>query len=195
MNDSEGALLRRAQQGDRRACEQLFRQFVEPIFATAYRLTGNTADAEDLSQETFVRAFQAMGNFQRRSAFHTWLYRILLNVAHDHFRKKAKEPGGPNVELAVEAGKAQNARTTGLNDDPPQAAVEREEREMLRAALRELPENQRVALSLVYLEGMSCREVAEAMDSREGTVYWWVHEAKRRLARRLAPKLDPGGAG
>jgi len=182
---SDTDLIRGAQAGDDRAREEIFRRFVGPLYATAHRLTGNSADAEDLTQETFVRALRALADFRQRSSFHTWLYRILLNVTHDHFRKSAKERARLTVELMEDTTVTMDEADAG----PPEAASAREERELLRSALRELPENQRVAVTLVYLDGVSCREAAEMMNAREGTVYWWLHQARKRLARRLSSIL------
>jgi len=190
MGVAEQELIRRSQAGDDGAHEEIFRRFVESVFATAYRLTGNRTDADDITQETFVRAFSAIGGFEGRSSFRTWLYRILLNAAHDHFRKSAKERARTYVRLT----EAEMAPATGVGASPPDVASAREERELLRAVLWELPEKQRVAVTLVYLDGMSCKEAAQVMEAREGTVYYWLHEGRKLLARRLGRLLEAGGA-
>ena len=185
LTAAEQELIQRAQAGEGRAREQLFRQFIEPVFATAYRLTGNRADAEDIAQESFVRALSRIGDFEGRSSFRTWLYRILLNVAYDHFRKTAKERTRARVEQVA----AQVTQTKGAGASPPEAASGREERELLRALLEELPEKQRVAVTLVYLDGMNCQEAAAVMEASQGTVYWWLQQARKHLARRLGSIL------
>lgn len=190
MSGPEEEVIRRAQRGDDGAYEEIFRRFVESAFATAYRLTGNTADAEDITQEAFVRAFSAIGGFEHRSSFHTWLYRILLNVAYDHFRKSAKERARTYIKLTD----SEVAPVAAADTSPPAVVSAREERALLQAVLRELPEEQQVAVTLVYLDGMSCREAAEVMSAREGTVYYWLHEGRKFLARRLGRLLEAGGA-
>jgi len=188
MSESMRDLIQQAQAGDGRACEELFRRFVHSVFATARRLAGNAADAEDITQETFIRAFRGIGGFEQRSSFRTWLYRILLNVAQDFSRKRAKGPLGTSVQLY----EGEDALAAGAEDGPAEQAGAEEERRLLRRAMGELPERERVALTLVYLEGMSCSEAAEVMEVREGTVYWWLHEARRRLARRLRAQWEFG---
>jgi len=180
-------LIRRVQSGEDGAREELFRQSVKSVYATAHRLTGNAADAEDITQDTFVRVFQSIDGFRGRSTFRTWLYRILLNVTYDHFRKRAKESAYANVEQIGNT----SGPLAGAARDPADEASSREQRRLLRAALGELPEKERVALTLVYLASMSCREAAAVMEAREGTVYWWLHEGRKRLARRLAPRMGP----
>jgi len=173
MSEGMRDLIQQAQAGDGRACEELFERFVQSVFAAAHRLAGNAADAEDITQETFIRAFRGIGGFQHRSGFQTWLYRILLNVAHDYSRKRAKGAPGSSVQLdEVESGLA--ARAEG---GPAERAGAEEERRLLRRAVGGLPEQERVALTLVYLDGMTCREAAEIMGVKEGTVHWWLHEA------------------
>jgi len=188
MGDIRPRPVHQAQDGEREAVEALFRHFVGRVFATACRLTGNRADAEDITQETFIRAFRGIGGFEHRSGFQTWLYRILLNVAQDSSKKRAKEPLGASVQL----DEVDDALAAGAEGGPAERAGAEEERRLLRRAVGELPERERVALTLVYLEGMSCSEAAEIMEVREGTVYWWLHEARRRLARRLRARWESG---
>jgi len=187
MTDGGEELIRRARSGDDGAREELFRHFVGSVYATAHRLTGNAPDAEDLTQETFLRVFQGLEGFRGRSTFHTWLYRILLNAASDYFRKSAKESAHATVE---QIGNAHDP-LAGATGDPAEEASSQEERRLLRAAVRELPEKERTALTLVYLASMSCRQAAEVMEATEGTVYWWLHDARKRLARRLASAFGP----
>jgi RNA polymerase sigma-70 factor (ECF subfamily) len=193
MSEGMKNLIQQAQAGDGRACEELFRLFVQSVFATAHRLSGNVADAEDITQETFVRAFRGIGGFQHRSGFRTWLYRILFHVAQDFSQKRAKEPSGTSVQL----DEVDDALATEAEGGPAERAGAEEERRLLRRAVGELPERERVALTLVYLDGMSGSEAAEIMEAREGTMYWWLHEARRRLARRLSARgeFGQGSAG
>jgi RNA polymerase sigma-70 factor (ECF subfamily) len=193
MIEASKDLIRRAQAGEERACEELFRRFVGPVSATAHRLVRNAADAEDITQETFIRAFRGIGGFQHRSGFGTWLYRILLNVAHDFSRKRAK--GAP--ETPVQLDEVEGFLTAGADGGPAERAGAEEEQKLLRRAVSELAERERVALTLVYLDGMTCSEAADIMKVKEGTVYWWLHEARRRLTRRLTDEwgLGDGSAG
>jgi RNA polymerase sigma-70 factor (ECF subfamily) len=188
MGDIRPRPVHQAQDGEREAVEALFRHFVGRVFATACRLTGNRADAEDITQETFIRAFRGIASFQHRSGFQTWLYRILLNVAQDFSRKRAK--GAP--ESPVQLDEVESSLAASADGGPAERAGAEEERRLLRRAVGELPEQERVAVTLVYLDGMSCSEAAEAMRVKEGTVYWWLHEARRRLARRLRAQWESG---
>lgn len=167
--DSE--LARLASGGDRAAFAALAERHYDRIYALAWRLTGLTAQAEDISQDAMVKLAGAMASFRGDCAFSTWAYRITYTTAIDHLRAaKRVVPLAPDVMLA-------------LADALPFEA-QRETGEELWSAVRLLPEQQRDAVLLVYGEDMSHREAAALMNCSEKTVSWHLHEARKRL--RLA---------
>jgi len=164
-----GTLIALAQGGDRRAFGTLVEQHYDLIFRTAYKWSGNRADAEDIAQEVCVKLATALASFDGRSAFATWLYRVTLNAVRDLQRAKARR--GRNVQaLTIVSPEDQ------LPDQEDAAAAGE-----LWMAVRKLPEKQRDAVLLVYAEDLSHAAAATIMGIKEATVSWHIFEAKRAL--------------
>ena len=183
--DLERRLVRRAGKGDGTALQQLFVPHRDRAYRLAYRLTGSHADADDVLQEAWLRAFRGISTFDGHARFGTWLYRIVLNAAADCSRRQAR------------ANEVEGAR---LNEEPvadgqgPIGSAEAAELgQALQTALHALPWDQREALVLVAFEGMTYAQAAAVQQCAEGTLAWRVAEARRRLARRLAPYVSGGG--
>jgi len=157
------------------------------VYAAALNVTGNHADAEDVAQETFVRAYRGLAGFDGRADFFTWLYRIAVNTALNRLRS------GRRTAALADAGAAEVAQLGGKPEDlgspryapDEQAALTQEVRAVL-AAVAELSATLRVTLVLATVEGLSHRQIAEILDIPEGTVAWRVNEARRLLRERLA---------
>ena len=149
-------------------------------------MTGNRTDADDISQEVFLRAYQHIGSFEGRSAFFTWIYRIALNRALAVRQQRRSYPTvdleDPRVALAV-AVDAYNQ---------PQRAVElRETYKHLLFAFDRLSPLLRTTVALVTLQGLSYPEVAQVLSTTEGTVAWRMHEARDQLRRSLDAAAHP----
>lgn len=190
MSDKNSAqrldeLVQAARCGDREAFGQLVRRFRPRIFALALHLTANVADAEDVAQDAFLRAFHKIGEFEGRSAFFTWLYRIAINRAlsllGQRCRRTATPLGDERVRLAVLAD---------AGDDPFLAMELRETYTALMQALDQLSPVLRATIVLTTLQGFSNREAAVIFGVSEGTVGWRVHEARAQLRRALAASED-----
>lgn len=165
----DAELAGRARGGDREAFAALVDRHYGFIFRVAYRLTGMRADAEDVAQEVCIRIARAIRSYRGEGAFTTWLYSLTLNAVRDMARKGAREAAKAEawgVQALVETEGAPDA------EDPAEALWE---------AVRRLPAKQRDAVTLVYGEGLSHAEAAEAMNCSENTVSWHVHEARKRL--------------
>jgi len=155
---------------------------MELVFNLSRRLTSNRQDAEDLVQETYLRAFKAWMDQRRPTRVEPWLATICLNLARSGYRTRARRPSEvPFEEWMVEPRPG---------DDPESRAVEGVEREDLYRAIRELPEEQRVAIALVDLSGFSTYEAAEAMGTPRGTVLSRLHRGRRALARLLGDRIE-----
>lgn len=176
---SDGLLAARAGEGDRTAFSALIERHYGFIHRVAYRLTGRRDDAEDLAQEVCVRLGRAVGGYRGGSAFTTWLYAIVLNVARDHMRRNARETAGT---FAYGAHMLVSQAAASVIEEPEDSA------EALWSAVRALPEKQREAVTLVYGEGLSHAEAADVMAVAEPTVSWHVHEAKKRLKTLMSVK-------
>ncbi len=184
----EEALLRAAQRGDRRAFGQLVRLHRPRIVALGLQLTGCRQDAEDVAQETFLRAWRHLASFQGRSAFGTWLYRIAVRRALS-LRSSATQrlvravpPDDPRLRAAV---------AVDAGSDPQRALQLRDQYAALLGAFDALSGPLRATVALTVLHGLSHAEAAEVLGVREGTVAWRVHEARRRLREALQREPSP----
>ncbi len=176
----DAELARNAAGGDRESFSVLVERHYGFIFRLAWRLTGHKADAEDIAQEVCARLGRAVRSYRGGSAFTTWLYAIVVNAAHDAGRRAAREAAKASAwgaQALIEGGEAAGEVAGAARDDPAEA---------LWAAVRELPNKQREAITLVYGEGMNHADAADLMGCSEATVSWHVHEAKKRLRQIMA---------
>lgn len=162
-------LVKAAAAGDRAAFAQVVDQQYEFVLRVAYKWLGNQQDAEDVTQTVVIKLAQAIGQFDRRSKFTSWLYRITLNAVRDHQRVAGRQ--GRNV-----AALSLVAPTTSPSSQEDDLAINE-----VWAAVRQLPDKQRDAVLMVYGEDMSHAECASVLGCKESTVSWLVHEAKKTL--------------
>ena len=177
------ALVVAAKAGDQRAFEALVARYRKRIFALALHITGSASEADDIAQDVFLKAFRALPEFEGRSQFFTWVYRMTvnrsLNVQRDRARRGEDTLDDPRLELAV----AVDARC-----NPGREAELRQTYARLLRALDGLPTDMRTTVILVSLQGMSHGEVAIVQKVSEGTIAWRMHEARRRLHEAMAPE-------
>ncbi len=186
--DADLPLVRAAADGDRDAFDELVRRHQLRVYNLVRALTGDPADADELAQETFVRAYLAMRRFRGESAFRTWLYRIAVNVVRSHHARRA-----------VRAAVWQQAEET-RDDSAPAAACGAESfettlarREAIDRALGSLPEDLRIAVTLRDVEGLDYREIAVVTSVPIGTVESRLHRARLKLRTALAPLMGLAG--
>ena len=175
-------LVARAKAGDGRAFDELVRRYRKRIYALALHMTGSASEADDIAQEVFLKAFSALAQFEGRSQFFTWVYRMAvnrsLNARRDRARRGEDTLDDPRLELAI----AVDAR-----DNPDRAAELRQTYARLLRALDALPGDMRITVVLVSLQGMAHGEAAVIQKVSEGTIAWRMHEARRRLRDAMAP--------
>jgi RNA polymerase sigma-70 factor (ECF subfamily) len=175
----EAARVLEAQQGRTEAFTEIVRAYQRPVYRIAYGLTRNAADADDLAQETFLRAWKAIGTFRVGEPLFPWLSRICVNLAYSLHRRRKRRPETP-LEPLVEAG-----RQWGVDDDPADHAARGEEAGRMREAFGELkPEHQSV-LVLRAVEGLSYDEIARALGVPVGTVMSRLSRARAELRARM----------
>jgi len=175
--DAEAHLVRTAQSGDRDAFEQLVRLHADRLYAVVIRVVGDRHEAEEVVQETFLRAWRSLGRFEGRSQFFTWLYRIGVNEAKRTYERRGARPASTPLEEAP--GQAADERHT------PHARAEAQDlRQALEAAIMELPMDYRMPLVLRDIEGLSTTQAAAVMDLGEAAFKSRLHRA--RLAVRAA---------
>ncbi|MGD0771343.1 MAG: sigma-70 family RNA polymerase sigma factor [Candidatus Solibacter sp.] len=165
-------VLAAARSGDLPAFELLMRRYERLVLVTALRLAGNLPDAQDVSQEVFLKLYRNLGKLSSEDAVASWLYRVTVNACHDLRRRRPPED-------AVENG----GQLAAGGADPHQALSESERRRALELSLRMLPEKERVALVLRDLEGLSTEEVARVLGSSPATVRSQISKARVKVKR------------
>ena len=173
MEDAD--LVRLCQNGDMAAFGQLFHKYHERVYSTAYRMTGNQQDAEDLTQEIFLKAYQSINKFRFRSAFSSWLYRLAVNSCIDELRKRKKNDATPLTEEMPEMDV----------NTPEDQAISREREGQIWGAINSLNERERAIVILRDVEGLSYNEIAEVLRCSLGRVKSRLHEARQKLKAAL----------
>jgi RNA polymerase sigma-70 factor (ECF subfamily) len=179
MSESESTLLERARAGDHGAFGALVRLHHGRIYRLALQLTGGRGEADDVAQETFVRAWRAIDRFDGRAELFTWLYRICVNVALNHRRSRRRE----TVELGDP--RIPEPQADGEGSDPHASAAQAQAHRALYAAIETLSESLRTTLVLACVEQIPYADIAKSLGCSEGTVAWRVHEARRKLRDAL----------
>lgn len=178
--------LRAAQAGDRNAFRRIVEAWSGAVYGLAWRFCFDRPDAEDLSQEIFLRLHTKLGLFDPSQPFAPWMYRLAANVCLNW--KKRRHPRAASLDAMGVEGEAYDV------EDPRDLAAERrqadEAREALGRAMSGLPDEARTAIALRYERGMEVTEVAKAMEVPVGTVKTWLFRARERLRAMLAPEWE-----
>ncbi len=188
-NNSDQRLVERAQQGDKRAFDLLVLKYQHKIVKLVMRYVRDPAEAQDVSQEAFLKAYRALPRFRGDSAFYTWLYRIAINTAKNYLVSMNRRPLDYDLDLQAPDQYAVNLR---LRDDAtPDRIIQRDElRETVENAVADLPDELRTAISLREIDGLSYEEIAQAMECPVGTVRSRIFRARDAIDKRIRPLLD-----
>ena len=191
VQTSEMELVRRAQKGDLEAYDQLIKRYQERIYATVYHMTSNHEDANDLAQDAFIKAFQALKSFKGGSTFYTWLYRIAVNKTIN-FLKQRKNRLHMSLNDA-DFNTENNPDLVALISDktPRREAGLKELSEKLNEALLKLSEQHRLVIVLHDVQGQSHEEIAEITDCNIGTVRSRLFYARQQMQAWLTDYLKP----
>jgi RNA polymerase sigma-70 factor (ECF subfamily) len=185
--DGDAAIVARALGGDRRAFDELYRLHVDRVARLMARLVGAPPDREDLVQQVFLEAFRALDHFRGEAAFGTWLYRIAVNVAHDHLRRVRRRPDEAIPDAALD-------QLVAPTEDPEQTARQRQELARALALLDKLKPKKRIAFVLRTVEGLSLDEIGAMVGAAAPAVGQRVKHAQRELATMIARQERAGGA-
>lgn len=174
------ALIASCLGGDQIAWEEIVRQHRRKVFNIAYKFTGRHDEAEDLTQDIFLKIFKSLHTFDRRANFQTWLVSVSRNLCIDHYRSVRKER--ETIDRDVDAGELTPA-APGQN--AYQALEQRDRVELLRKAMAELPPSLRTAVMLRDIQELSYQEIADHLQLPEGTVKSRINRGRTELARQV----------
>jgi RNA polymerase sigma-70 factor (ECF subfamily) len=177
-------LVALAQKGDDHAFEELIQRHQQKAYRIAFDFARDREEAKDLSQEAFLRAYTHLSNFDGRSGFYTWFYRILVNVCLD-YRRRRKRTAAEEFNEAVE-NQVEPSYTPSNPISPDQRVIAGQFSQKVGEALEALPAKQRTAFILKNHQGLSIREIAEIMQTAEGTVKVHLHRAVSALRASLS---------
>ena len=181
----ERDLIRRAKQGDMLAFEELILKHEKIVYNLALRMMNHSEDAKDISQEVFLKAYRNLSNFDERSAFSTWLYRITHNTCIDEMRKrKGKQSFSLEEELEHEEGSVQR-QIADEGDTPEESILRAEQKNEILQALDNLSEEHKAAIVLRDVKGLSYEEIAEILEVTLGTVKSRISRGRNQLKNEI----------
>ncbi|HVQ14265.1 MAG TPA: RNA polymerase sigma factor RpoE [Vicinamibacterales bacterium] len=189
QDDSDQQLVERVQAGDKTAFDLLVRKYQHRVLKLVSRFVSDAAEAEDVAQEAFIKAYRALASFRGDSAFYTWLYRIAINTAKNTLVSNRRRPVDFDLDLQDPEQYDRHARLKE-GDTPEGVLLTEEIRSVIEKAMEQLPEDLRTAIVLRELEGLSYEEIAEAMDCPVGTVRSRIFRAREAIDKKLKPLLD-----
>jgi RNA polymerase sigma-70 factor (ECF subfamily) len=194
MEESDLVLVKRVQRGDKTAFDLLVRKYQHKVVKLVLRYVRNPAEAEDIAQEAFIKAYRALPQFRGDSAFYTWMYRIAINTAKNSLASRDRSPIAYDLDLTDPEG-SHSVQTKLQDPDTPEGmALTEEIRGIVNSAIESLPEELKTAIVLRELDGLSYEEIAAAMECPVGTVRSRIFRAREAIDKRLREVFE-GGLG
>lgn len=184
MINEDADLIRRALAGDQRACRDLVRRYQRQVFSVLIRVVRRAEDAEDLTQETFIRMFRALDRYDPERPFTAWLFTIATRLGIDHLRRRRV----PTLSLTIAEPGSTEERTLDVEDPglrPDEITSNAEEERRAQDLIDSLPEHYRIVVVLRHQQDLSYEEIAEALNMPLGTVKARIHRARALLKSRI----------
>lgn len=188
-NEHDVALVRRVQAGEKSAFDLLVLKYQHRITAVIGRFVHDHAEAQDIAQDTFIRAYRAMPGFRGDAQFYTWLYRIAVNTAKNHLAAQKRRPAASDIE-AETAEQFEGAHRLHDTDTPEHELLRQELEQVVTRTVAQLPEELRQAITLREVDGLSYEEISELMQCPLGTVRSRIFRAREAIDQRLRPLMD-----
>ena len=196
QSPSDGELVQRVLGGQRNAFDELVGRYQRQAVAVSYRLLGNTQDALEVTQDSFLKAFTSLGSLQKPEAFGGWLMRIVSNLSLNYRRSRRTRSQlplddllGPSDSQQTDGASGGGSEWMARDDDPVHALASKEMGKRLQDALAELPEKQRLAIVLFAIQEMPQKDVAEALGCSVEAVKWHVFQGRKKLKELLKEHL------
>jgi RNA polymerase sigma-70 factor, ECF subfamily len=192
MEDSDSVAVARVKAGDGDAYRALVERHSRSVFRLAYRMTGNEQDAEDVVQETFLRAYRQLHRYEARASFGTWLYRIASNYSLDLMRSRARHPQVAIEETSVPGGDILGAVASEA-PGPDRLLLGDEVQRTVASTLNELSQQERTAFVLRHFEGQSIEEIGSSLGLSGNATKHSIFRAVQKLRRALEPLVNSVG--
>ena len=178
-------LVERVKRGDKRAFDVLILKYQHKIIGLVGRYLRDQDEVQDVTQESFIKAYRALPNFRGDSAFYTWLYRIAINTAKNQLVSRSRRP--PDRDIDVDDGEFQdNSAVLRYNESPEDVLATGQMESVIYGAIGDLPEELKVAVTLREFEGLSYEEIAEVMECPVGTVRSRIFRAREAIEKKIA---------
>lgn len=188
QQENDQQLVARVQKGDRRAFDLLVIKYQHRILALVSRFVPDFAEAQDVAQEAFVKAYRALPNFRGDSQFYTWMYRIAVNTAKNYLVSRNRRTPTRDIDIDDAEFFAEEASMKDISS--PDAVLQRDQlQKVVFDAIEDLPDELRRAITLRELEGLSYEEIAEVMDCPIGTVRSRIFRAREAIERKMEPLM------
>jgi len=189
MEISDAAVVARVLAGDRDAFRLLVERHTRSIYGVAYRMTGNQQDAEEILQETFLRAYKSLHRFELRSSFSTWLYRIAVNRSLD-FLKAKKMTDAYQITDNPQSGEEHEIQIPATDPGPDRLLLSAEARQKIAKAIGLLSPAERVAFTMRHMEGKSIEEISKALNVRTSAAKNSIFRAVQKIREQLEPLVS-----
>ena len=184
-SNQDAAIVRKVQEGDREAYNLLVLRYQHKVVQIALKFVNNQADANDIAQEAFIKAYKAIGNFRGESGFYTWLYRIVVNTARTFLESSSKHRN--NVDVDAEDIASQDHQGALSSNQTPDRIIESQElQRTIMQALTQLPTELRQAITLREVEGLAYDEIAKLTGVPVGTVRSRIFRARQFIEEKMA---------
>jgi RNA polymerase sigma-70 factor (ECF subfamily) len=182
-------LVKRVQRGDSAAFDLLVRKYQHRIVALIGRYVADWSECQDVAQETFLRAYRALGNFRGDAQFYTWLHRIAVNTAKNHLVAHNRRPPTDDIDVG-DAEQFESGLRLRDNDTPERELMRQQMEQTVMRAVEALPDELRTAITLREVDGLSYEEIAQRMDCPIGTVRSRIFRAREAIDLELRPLMD-----
>lgn len=191
--DEDFLIVQRVQAGDKKAYNLLVSKYQRRVARLLTRMVKNQEDIDDVVQDTFIKAYRAIGNFRGESAFYTWIYRIAINTAKNHLVTQNRRPTTLNESNDDDSETFEDNSALSNIDTPESLMQTKQIGEAVNDAMAALPDDLREAIIMREIDGLSYEEIASAMDCPIGTVRSRIFRAREAISQKIKPLLDPKG--